>query len=468
MASQDPSPIHKNGYCVWFGHCTTGPKARICAYNKPAKNVTDPQAEKIIEELCPELRGGPTCCDYKQLKTLADNVQVLKQITGRCPACWDNLRRLYCSTTCSPDQSLYMDSKLIRVKKWVEKVAVYVSQDYKRGLFDACKDVIFPGNNEKILNLLCGRTAEKCTPQLLLDFLGNPANGMAPFEMQYPQIIPENLTWFDLEPRKCNVSFIDPVTTRTTEPCSCQDCKSSCPVIPPYIPPPPPKHYLGLTLVPFCCLVIFIAFLLFWIPCNLCIACRRSRTTSYLFAPQAVPSYSGNASATGANAIEIRRKTGICEQLGCKIEMELKKFFTWWGTWCGCHPWTVMVGSLVVVIALCLGVYAPGLKITTDPVELWSAPESRARKEKDIFDTKFNPFYRTEQIIINAKPQFNKTGYHQSPDKKFIPFGRIFHKELLNEVVFKINQDSSHRKTNKNYYNMKFDFSLTCSLLGTQ
>lgn len=45
------------------------------------------------------------------------------------------------------------------------------------------------------------------------------------------------------------------------------------------------------------------------------------------------------------------------------------------------------------------------MQVTTDPVELWASPDSRSRIEKDYFDSRFGPFYRTEQIFI--KP-YNK------------------------------------------------------------
>lgn len=38
------------------------------------------------------------------------------------------------------------------------------------------------------------------------------------------------------------------------------------------------------------------------------------------------------------------------------------------------------------------------LNITTNPVELWAAPNSRARLEREFFDSKFDPFYRIEQV----------------------------------------------------------------------
>lgn len=42
------------------------------------------------------------------------------------------------------------------------------------------------------------------------------------------------------------------------------------------------------------------------------------------------------------------------------------------------------------------------IKITTDPVEIWAAPKSRSRIEKQYYDSRFEPFYRTEQIIFTS------------------------------------------------------------------
>ena len=192
VSGKDLTPVHKKAYCVWYGQCIQGLKTKNCPYNGPAKNVTDPDAMKIIEELCPKFKGGPTWCDVKQLKTLTTNIQVLKKSVGHCPACWDNIGRLYCMSTCSPDQSIFMDLKTILgfpPEQWIEDVQYFVSPRYKQGLFDSCKNVIFLGHKDKVLSWICGTTAEKCNPQKLLDYLGNPSNGMTPFTMEYPQII---------------------------------------------------------------------------------------------------------------------------------------------------------------------------------------------------------------------------------------------------------------------------------------
>lgn len=54
--------------------------------------------------------------------------------------------------------------------------------------------------------------------------------------------------------------------------------------------------------------------------------------------------------------------------------------------------------GLIVAASLCVGILF--LQITTDPVDLWAAPNSRARIEKDYYDESFEPFYRTAQIFI--------------------------------------------------------------------
>lgn len=71
------------------------------------------------------------------------------------------------------------------------------------------------------------------------------------------------------------------------------------------------------------------------------------------------------------------------------------------------------------------------LKITTDPVKLWAAPNSQSRIEKEFFDSHFEPFYRIEQLIIrsDAPPVI-----HNSSDE-IIEFGPAFDRDFLLEVL---------------------------------
>jgi Niemann-Pick C1 protein len=60
----------------------------------------------------------------------------------------------------------------------------------------------------------------------------------------------------------------------------------------------------------------------------------------------------------------------------------------------------VLFASSWVVAALVYGAF--DLQVTTDPVEIWAAPQSRSRLEKDYFDSRFEPFYRMEQVFVKA------------------------------------------------------------------
>lgn len=60
---------------------------------------------------------------------------------------------------------------------------------------------------------------------------------------------------------------------------------------------------------------------------------------------------------------------------------------------------------MLLLSAIIVAIFSVGLKdirLSTDPVELWSAPNSRARQEKEFHDTHFDPFFRTNQLILTA------------------------------------------------------------------
>lgn len=64
------------------------------------------------------------------------------------------------------------------------------------------------------------------------------------------------------------------------------------------------------------------------------------------------------------------------------------------------NPWLVLLISSWIVFGLIHGAFQ--LIVTTNPVEIWAAPNSRSRIEKDFFESRFQPFYRTEQIFLKA------------------------------------------------------------------
>lgn len=86
---------------------------------------------------------------------------------------------------------------------------------------------------------------------------------------------------------------------------------------------------------------------------------------------------------------------------------------------------------MVVVAVLSAGL--KDIELTTDPVDLWSAPNSRARQEKDFHDKNFDPFFRTNQLILTVP---GRTGEEYDS----LLFGKynlsgIMSKELIIELL---------------------------------
>ena len=411
---------HKKGYCVWYGQCTNGTRAKNCFYNGKAKQLNDTEGKKVLEHTCAEMRDQHTCCDTKQLKALATNLQIMKQLTSRCPACWNNMRRFYCEMTCSQDQSLFMDPKTLTNKNTtITDIYYYVSETFKQGLYDSCKDVPFPGNNGKVMKFICGRPERLCSPQILLNFMGSYENGYAPFNIEFPRNLTPDLHWMNKTVFKCNESFFDVQRNRSATPCSCQDCTATCPALPPLPPKPSPHKIAGLDLLSFCLLVTFLTFLVIYIPTSIFCSLLKSRK----FASEP---------AVNNTPFQEVYNPGICERLGSKLESALRHWFTCWGIWCSSHPLLVVGACFVVVGGLSCGLFF--FTVTTDPVQLWSSPNSEARRQKDVYDSKFNPFFRTEQLIIRSTHP-DSTGYHSYPYGTWVPFGPIFHLDLLNQVM---------------------------------
>lgn len=108
---------------------------------------------------------------------------------------------------------------------------------------------------------------------------------------------------------------------------------------------------------------------------------------------------------------------------------------------CAEYPIFVLVPGILMVMFFSFGIHY--LIITTDPVELWASPNSRSRIEKEYYDSHFQPFYRTTQIIIHAKNLSNV--YHNTTDGKEASFGPIFNKEFMlkllelqNRIVYEV------------------------------
>ncbi|XP_046362428.2 NPC intracellular cholesterol transporter 1-like [Haliotis rufescens] len=449
----------EEGHCVWYDTCGTDTdtkKAINCAYNGTAKPLEDEEAVNIYRDYCPDLyamRNGSapmTCCSADQLKILQSNMDVPKQMLSRCPSCFHNFVNLYCYFTCAPDHSRFLrintteTNPISTAKKTVavKSVDCLVSPSFANGMFNSCKNVQMPSANERALGILCGHSADQCTPQNWLDYMGGTANGQTPFQINF-HLGNSSKVFPKLEPLSAKIIPCSQALTNDTNPCSCQDCADMCtPAIP---PPPPAKPWKILHIDGYCFIMgaIFIFFTAFFGVYAICynIIVQDSLSLDGIDEEddEGNPIYriddQGKKKRRKNSFSSIRKdQLGITEKLGARMEMMFEKAFSRWGTMCARHPYIVFGISAVIIVILVAGIAL--FQVTTSPVKLWSSPDSRARQEKDYFDNHFVPFYRTQQLIITRTGNHSKVAHRfPPPSTEYEYFPAIFDKEFLHQVL---------------------------------
>uniref|UniRef100_A0A4W6FTC0 NPC1 like intracellular cholesterol transporter 1 n=1 Tax=Lates calcarifer TaxID=8187 RepID=A0A4W6FTC0_LATCA len=365
---------HEPGHCVFYEECGRNPSIGESLIPPIVPCLDYSQARHIKGDLtltfqvCPILDRGEnntyTCCSIKQLSSLERSLTLSKAVLIRCPSCAENFAHLHCINTCSPNQSQRVKvTKVMNVTtlgKTKEAVVAYqsfITTTFADAAFQSCKNVRIPATGGFAISTMCGRYGAKlCTPQRWYDFQGDSSNGLAPLDIDfrlikegYSEGVPEGVIPYNGRALKCNET-----TPSGGQVCSCQDCQESCPSVPPLLPPPSPFRLLGIDGFLLISIVLF---------CLLILVTCADRNS-----------------------------------LAAQAFLSLK--FQQWGTVMATYPLTVLLLSAVVV-----AVFSAGLKsieLTTDPVELWSAANSRARQEKDFHDTHFDPFFRTNQLILTA------------------------------------------------------------------
>ena len=466
------------GHCISYGQCTTGNKAKNCYYNGPAKRVLDDKENGVtmLETLisfCPNLYTGNdtvTCCDYDQLKTLVKSMNFPAPMYSRCPSCWADYRDLFCASTCNPHMSKFLQVQATNESTNVSnicpnppcqilQIGYLLTEEYANTLYNACDHVQFPSSNRPVIGSFCGsRTAEQCNATYFLNYQGSTANGFAPFEINftiidhYPGYEPYNRKLY-----RCNEALNG---THCGGACSCSDCPASCPA-PPWIPTAPRLFKIGsvdgivvVVVICFCAfLAAFVMYLFFGIYLHrVNVHEPRLKMTSEQVEYNLLEKSDVDANSSVSmnddcgDKQQHHDKTETCKKLGC-IGRIVIAFFQWWGTFCGSHPFTVIVSCVGVVAVLSLGMLK--LTVTTDPVKLWSSPYSQSQLEKNYFDSHFGPYYRTEQVIIrapNSKP-FNYTQNIRFTEH--ILFGGVFKREVMEEV-FWLQENITNLKTDGN------------------
>lgn len=440
--------------CIWYdqcGHQPTNPDHKLnCIYNGEPKPFATQEALDVFATDCPDLYQGPdtkTCCADSQMLTLDSQLAVPRQLLKRCPSCFNNFLNIWCYLTCGANMSDYMSVKsTLDVKlpngtqtKGINGVNYVVSKKAATELRDSCKDVINPSTNMPALNILCAKPAEQCSAQDWLNYMGTTNNGQAPFDIFFTladdKVTIQNKTLDPLntKPKKCSEA---PFPNSTA--CSCQDCEAMCPPKPPPVVPPGRCHIFHIDCYDFAFSIVFATFVLVFGSAVICynIVVQDSlrmedsgdgqKTTNFMFWRVGPAAARNQQKHERLNSIS-ENELSCRERLGARVENFLERMFYRWGCICAYHPYIVSAVVLLIAGGLCGGI--ANFTVTTDPVKLWSSPSSRARTEKNYFDSHFGPFYRTEQVII-SRPD-NKSHFEYANKN----FSNIFDKTFMHEVL---------------------------------
>ncbi len=183
--AQDPyTPKHEPGRCALRGQCgkqgffgaelpcvDNGPGRGACRRSPRAAGLPlRRQVERrtgLLHRAAGKLRRwtvrgegrGLSNTPRDRVQALKDNLATASQIVSSCPACKENFYNLFCTFTCSPDQSLFVNITKAAEKNGkllVTELDQLVSDKYGSGFYDSCKDVKFGPTNSKAMTLIGG------------------------------------------------------------------------------------------------------------------------------------------------------------------------------------------------------------------------------------------------------------------------------------------------------------------------
>lgn len=330
--------------------------------------------------------------NFRQVASLKDELSVANTIVASCPACKDNFYNLFCTFTCSPDQSLFMNVTKTMDKSGqtlVTEVDQLISADYGTGFYDSCKNVKFGPSNSDAMKLIGGGAKNYSQ---LLKYLGDEKLVGSPFQINFPRSYTEpKMHPLPMTPKKCNDD--DPNFR-----CACVDCPEVCPEL--------PKVEKGgackvgvLPCLSFASIFVYSVLFVTLVASIFGHVWYRKRAARL--------QEERTLLAGGIDASDDEDDEGRLVQNGAMLDRPTRPYKL--NTWCDAaffklghvaarFPAITIVGCLTIWIILSAGLVR--FEIEKDPARLWVAPTSAAAQEKEFFDSQFGPFYRAEKIFL--------------------------------------------------------------------
>ncbi|KAG8532849.1 uncharacterized protein KY384_002727 [Bacidia gigantensis] len=401
---------HEGGRCALRSQC--GKKSLFgselpCPDNEHSGPLSSPVREKLVKICGPSWSAGDVCCDEAQIDVLTTNLKRAESLVGTCPACKTNFFDLFCTFTCSGDQSLFVNvtgtERLGSGKDVVTQVDNLWEEKYKKGFYDSCKDVKFGATGGKAMDFIGGGAKEY---PAFLAFLGDEKFLGSPFQIDFPNVTDgrEKGRWEGMEPVgkeaiKCNSS--DEALR-----CACVDCPATCPELEP-VRETKYCHVGALPCLSFAVILVY---------CVLLALLVTAITGHVAYEKHAKRKSEGLQLLQDAALSDDEDEGDIVYNAGMmdrptkqyKLNAIFDTMFNEIGRKCATYPLITIGVSVLVVAVLSIGWIS--FEVETNPVRLWVSPDSAAAKEKQFFDDNFGPFYRAEQAFLVNDTQAGGSG----------------------------------------------------------
>uniref|UniRef100_A0A5K3F6K7 SSD domain-containing protein n=1 Tax=Mesocestoides corti TaxID=53468 RepID=A0A5K3F6K7_MESCO len=398
--------IWTDAHCVMFGMCS---KKNYCVDSRPALSVPGD-----LRTTC-ESDSPVQCCNKEQLEKLSDSLYMLAFVVRDNtdnPTCYNGLRQIFCDMTCSPRQSELVTVTGNTSNGSVTSIDFSVSLKEAQRIFNACAQIedFFLG---KAISVICNQ--EDCDMKTFFRSLGTPEEqgGRSPYGINFvfTDDIAANTSNKQDESVNTSPNNTDQLPAEHWELKESADQQS--PVNPRAVEEPAPAgdpvpvrrvydQPLGLAM-----LLTFLGLTLFFLA-GLAIRWCVERQAD----DNVVGSYSP--------------PIGCYSKVGATIQFGSTWLFARQGALVARFPKTTLLLTFLMLAIMCCGFLR--FRVTTDPVDLWSDPKSRARLEKAYFDEHFGPFHRTEQLIIRP---INSTPFVRNGQI----YGPVFGKQFLQAVL---------------------------------
>ncbi|XP_038212675.1 NPC intracellular cholesterol transporter 1 homolog 1b-like [Zerene cesonia] len=385
--------------CMWssvYARCSTrgdcaviGGRLKPCPVDEEPKPIFDnlsPQERhelrEQIERRCPHLlydeNGNRlpdnqvmTCCDPVQVFRFSESLNMGEGVLARCPVCWRNFVRQICEMNCSPDQARFVNVTTNVSPDnitYVEEINYRLHHDFMINSHKSCSEVMVPQSGMPAINLMCGN-APVCDADAWFGYTGDATNN--PFvDVQVNFIITHTLEdSMNIYAPLCNETIGDDI------PCSCLDCTANCPTS--EIEVPSMCTVLSVNCISFSVGITFFVISVIVFIILALLEVRRQRQSS--------GDTKNNEEKDNTN----------------KLTKFFQNVFEKIGEFSASNPIIMIMLTTWVVFAMTFGII--NIKLTANPLELWSDPDSVSRHELNYFNSRFGPFYRAAQVYLTMK-----------------------------------------------------------------